>query len=444
MASIVQKPENKILPAYSSMVFVATENAATIAAAAYYRYVFNVKIRSHYYTDTAVSYDDESIEFKVVPNKEKKGIVDISQVVKDYIETDERNFDTATQAIHNTTKYSRNIKNLVEVEVQIGYEFSAAALGAITSITPQTFAEYRVFNGCQQIEDGLTYDYTPHILDGGTKSVLSNLDSTVARKLRRTDYATVAFFNGVFINLDGTIKYSDANKTQIKFYDSDDAQIGVTQPFHTNTTANNGAPASSTTNGTLSGLLYLGVGAQNITDAGITIPANASYYTFQFMNITYSSARSKLYTFKLQDDDCKGYETIRLAYLNRVGAYDYFNFTKLSRKVTNIARDNYTKNVGTWQGDSYSYNTFERGRAVLNTTAIETIEAHTDYITEAEAEGLEELFTSPSVWVYDNSNKWLPVVVTEQSYTKQTTANDMLKQYVIAVEKAHNKRIQTS
>ena len=444
MASIVQKPENKILPAYSSMVFVATENAGTLAAAAYYRYIFKVKIRSYYYTTTGVDYDDETIEFKVVPNKENKGIVDISQVVKDYIETDERNYNNATQAIHNVTKYSFNIKNLVKVEVQLGYEYATTALGAVTTGTPQTFAEYRVFNGCQQIEDGLTYDYTPHILDGETKSVLSNLDSTVARKLRRTDYATVAFFNGAFENLDGTTEYSDANKTHLKFYDSDDAQIGLTQAFHTNTAANNGAPASSTTNGTLKGLLYLGVGAQNITDSGITIPANASYYTIQFMSLTYSNARSKLYTFKLQDDDCKGYETIRLAYLNRLGAYDYFNFTKLSRKITNIARDNYTKNVGTWQGDNYSYNTFERGRAVLNTTAIETIEAHTDYITEAEAAGLEELFTSPSVWVYDDSNKWLPVVVTEQSYTKQTTANDMLKQYVIAVEKAHSKRIQTS
>ena len=35
-----------------------------------------------------------------------------------------------------------------------------------------------------------------------------------------------------------------------------------------------------------------------------------------------------------------------------------------------------------------------------------------------------------------------PVVINETEYIKQTTANDMLKQYIITVEKGHNTRVQ--
>ena len=35
-----------------------------------------------------------------------------------------------------------------------------------------------------------------------------------------------------------------------------------------------------------------------------------------------------------------------------------------------------------------------------------------------------------------------PVVINETEYIKQTTANDMLKQYIITIEKGHNTRVQ--
>jgi len=37
---------------------------------------------------------------------------------------------------------------------------------------------------------------------------------------------------------------------------------------------------------------------------------------------------------------------------------------------------------------------------------------------------------------------FLPVVVAEKTYTKQTTANDGLKQYVISIEKSNEKLTQ--
>ena len=97
-------------------------------------------------------------------------------------------------------------------------------------------------------------------------------------------------------------------------------------------------------------------------------------------------------------------------------------------------------------GEVYASRQSWRGGAkAYRTNSVEVIEANTDFITEDEANVLEELFTSPQVYMQDLSNTidtFLPVVVTEKKYTKQTTANDGLKQYIISIEKSNNKVIQ--
>ena len=153
---------------------------------------------------------------------------------------------------------------------------------------------------------------------------------------------------------------------------------------------------------------------------------------------------SRTYTYRIVGEDCKGHETIRLAFLNRVGGYDYYNFNKRSTRATNIGKEMFKKNTGSWQNDDFSYNTFEHQNTTLNVQAIETIEANTEYITEAEAEGLEELFTSPRVLMLDDTGEWHPVNVAENSYTKQRNVSDKLIQYIISVEKSIAKRIQTN
>ena len=186
--------------------------------------------------------------------------------------------------------------------------------------------------------------------------------------------------------------------------------------------------------------MYVGVGPKNFTNAGLTIPANTAYYTVQAQTGA-SVEKGAIYTFDLQEDDCKGFETIRLAYLNRLGAWDYFNFTKKSTKNVNIKKALFKSTYGTWQEDSYSYGTWEGGTGANSVMAVETIEANSDFMTEAEATAMEELFTSPQVFMQDGDN-FVPVFVTEQNYVKRTKANDKLMQYIVAIERSHSKRIQ--
>ena len=89
----------------------------------------------------------------------------------------------------------------------------------------------------------------------------------------------------------------------------------------------------------------------------------------------------------------------------------------------------------------YNQGTYDGGTRVFNTNATETIEANTDFITQDEASILEELFLSPDVYM-QTGNTFEPVVINETEYIKQTSANDMLKQYIITIEKGHNTRVQ--
>ena len=436
--AVVQQPSSKIIPAYSDFICAVDAPASAIAAAFYFRFVFRIKVY--------IGSSFELITFKVAPNNNNIGIVDVGQVVKDFVAIDKKNFDNAALSIHETPQFSKNRTNLIKVQIAYATEYTTSAISSVTTSGFYEFGDYRVFNGCQQFEDGLDFDATPYMLETNpTGNFLTGFDSTINRKVRASEYQTVAFFSGAFTGLTS----QQVTRVRVKFYDSADVQLGTTQNIDNETAT--GGTSYYITNGITRGLFYFGVGTQNLIDSGITIPTGTAYYTVYTMFNTSSGGgsgtytqTSKTYTFEIQAEDCKGYETIRLIWLNRVGGWDYYNFTKKSTKSVQVKREAYKKTYGDWQASSYGYNTWERGRATLNNKGIDYIEANTDFITEAEAAGLEELFTSPEVFISDGTNSYVPVTVAESGYTKQTTANDLLKQYVISVEKSHNIRLQTT
>lgn len=440
--TVTQKPNEKVIPAYHDIVFVL-DNGAT--SQYYHKYVLTVKKGA-----TTVA------TLKVSANNQDVGIVNISQIVQDYCKSDVDGYDlagtttynstkagvgahTTQHAIHQIDQYSRNKSNLVKFTIEAHEEYATTATGNVAQQgSTVSVGDYIVWNGTAQHDNGLVYDYTPYILDGNTKQFLTSVPASVKRKVRSGDYHTVAMLNGTFTNQDTTTEYSNPDYLRIYFYDSSDTQLSTV--VVNNDDVNGGYTPSSATDQSVRGFLYAGVGLKNFTNAGYTVPATTAYYTVQ-AQYGLSVEQGAVYTFELQEDDCKGFDTIRLAYLNRLGAWDYFNFTKKSTRTTNIQKSLFKSAYGTWQDDSYSYGTWEGGSGANSVTAVETIEANSDFMSEAEAAAMEELFTSPQVFMQDGDN-FVPVFVTEQSYTKRTKANDKLMQYIVAIEKSHSKRIQ--
>lgn len=108
--------------------------------------------------------------------------------------------------------------------------------------------------------------------------------------------------------------------------------------------------------------------------------------------------------------------------MNRVGGFDYFNFTLDSKKSISVNRTEYEKVL------AYNYSIGDRGKNLLAQKGEIKMTITSNWITEKESAWLEELITSPDVYVLGNSSNLgadsggykLPIIVTDNNYEVKT------------------------
>ena len=177
------------------------------------------------------------------------------------------------------------------------------------------------------------------------------------------------------------------------------------------------------------------------------------YYTIQAEN--QDGTLGQIYTINVNCPNAKDYESIRLAWLNQWGAWDYYTFTMKSVRSTSTNRTTYTQMQGTWNDSRYRIDGFKGGRKNFRVNSTERISVNTDFVTEADAVWFEELINSQDVYIikgFDASesapyntitNKYVePVLVTTSSYTRKTIANDKLMQYTFELERNKTQKTQ--
>ena len=175
------------------------------------------------------------------------------------------------------------------------------------------------------------------------------------------------------------------------------------------------------------------------------------YYTVQAFDNT-DQARSKEYTINVNCPDLRNYESIRLAWLNQWGAWDYYTFTKKSSRTLSTKGSTYTQLKGTWNEAAFNLTGYRGGKKAFRVNATEKIKMNTDFVSEADSEWFEELINSPEVYMLEGFqtdtafallNTYVtPVRLTTSSYTRKTIANDKLMQYTFEVEKSKTLRTQ--
>ena len=250
------------------------------------------------------------------------------------------------------------------------------------------------------------------------------------------DYHTVAFLN------DNDKFDSHIDKMRIIYYTAAGASINSTD---INNISDNGGEAP--TDGSLTDserLLYFGSGTANLEAQSVGANAkpsnnsNWAYYTIQGMDGS-SNPMTALYYFIKEDGSCKGFQVRRLAWRNSVGGYDYFNFKKKSTQTTTVTRNNYNSMLGTFNKSLWRYNNTQRGKTTRQTTAILKETLNTDWITEAQGSLIEKLIMSADVYIVENADTTYtePVIITDTSFVKKTSANDKMIQYTINIEYAN-------
>ena len=459
MATLIeQKPLYPQLPVGQEVIFVVSNNTI-VAGFTNVRFIADVYISDN--NPTAISSTSvPTATFKTTPNNAGVGIFDFRQVVENYVSADNMAFnnsqykgvtttDDTPHPLHLIDKYSRNKKAARWLNIEFKTQYTDAN-GDVQIDTPTpTNDNYQIFNGYLKYSDELSifnnnfgFDLGNFNLSSGTDRFLTNAPATQYANIE--DYGTLAFLA------------PNDNVTQIKliYKNSAGVQIGA------ESVARNFSNGAYTNANTFihSRLLYFGCFPANLMRNGSSIFAGlVSAGTIQGGSIVVQAfntgAISKEYTININCPNLKGYESIRLCWLNQWGAWDYYTFTQKSIRSISTKGSTYEQLAGTWNEAAYRVDSYKGGKKSFRVNATEKITMNSDFLSESENDMFEELINSPEIYILEGYqddgtfsalNQYVkPVRLTTSSFVKKTVANDKLIQYTFEVEKSKTLRTQS-
>ena len=457
--TIAQKPLYNILPIGQQVVFSVSEN--TIVATMFkVKFVAEVRISTSSGINPNTS-DDLIGTFKTTPNNAGVGIFDLRSILETFVSPDyeaslvgNATYKGISSSIvpfplHLVDKYSLNNNSVRFFAVRFLVEYATTASGSVVTptATKTDSTEYIMFNGVLQYDNYLTkslygnnygYNIEEFELTDSSSKFLSNAPTTQYARL--TDYGTFPFLNFAPTSSDAV------SSLTLKYYNSSDVQLGA--DYVLNTTTNGGTPVVGDSNTRLN---YFGGFPANLdgwSTTWDTHKANISYYTIQD-----GSGQSALYRINILCPNLKGFEALRLTWLNQWGTWDYYTFNMKSTRSVNSNRTSYTQLGGTWNESTFKINGYKGGKKNFRVNSTEKIKVNTDFVTEDEGVWFEELINSNEVYIVSEfsaddantiTNKYIePVTLTTSSYTRKTIANNKVMQYTFEVEKSRMRRTQS-
>ena len=463
--TIEQDPLYPQPPVGQEVIFVVSNNTI-VAGFTNVRFIADVYISDTIPTSITVT-SVPTATFKTTPNNAGVGIFDFKQVVENYVSADNMAYkqskyktvvtsDDTPHPLHLIDKYSRNKKAARWLTIQFKTQYTDANGDVVTPETLFTVSvDYQLFNGYLKYSDILTmgtgatasnfgYNLSNFNLSAQTDSFLTNAPATQYANLE--DYGTLAFLS----------PNDNLDYIKLTYKDSSGSQIG-TENINKNWT--NGAYTNFSSY-ISERLLYFGCYPANLQNWSGTFNAlltpvdQMSGGSIDVQAFDDSSNRiSKQYSININCPNLKGYESIRLCWLNQWGAWDYYTFIQKSVRSISTKGSTYEQLAGTWNEAAYRVDSYKGGKKAFRVNATEKITMNSDFVSESENDMFEELINSPEVYILEGYqtdgsfsalNQYVkPVRLTTSSFTKKTVANDKLIQYTFEVEKSKTIRTQS-
>jgi hypothetical protein len=468
MATLIeQKPLYTQLPVGQEVIFVVSNNTI-VSGFTNVRFIADVYISDTIPTSIS-STSVATATFKTTPNNAGVGIFDFRQVVENYVSADNMayNFseykgvttsDDTPHPVHLIDKYSRNKKAARWLTIQFKTQYTDAN-GDVQTVQEVNSVDYQLFNSYLKYSDILTmgtgvtannfgFSLSNFNLSSGNDSFLTNAPTTQYANLE--DYGTVAFL-APYSSPSNVVDY-----IKLIYKDSSGSQIGTEDITNNVTNGGNGSFTSKISQR----LLYFGCFPANLMRNGSSIFAalvsagtiQGGSIVVQAFNLS-NNAISDTYTININCSNLKGYESIRLCWLNQWGAWDYYTFTQKSIRSISTKGSTYEQLAGTWNEAAYRVDSYKGGKKAFRVNATEKITMNSDFVSESENDMFEELINSPEVYIlegyqtdgtYSALNQYVkPVRLTTSSFTRKTVANDKLIQYTFEVEKSKTLRTQS-
>jgi len=135
---------------------------------------------------------------------------------------------------------------------------------------------------------------------------------------------------------------------------------------------------------------------------------------------------------------CSKFDTIRLHWLNNLGGWDSYNFTKQSIKAMDIERKQFKKMM------SIGYSKSDRLKTNYNTTIIDKLQINSDWISDDMADWFQGLLTSPIVYLERGADNFVSVNISNSSYLIQEYLNGRkLHNLQLDIEYSYNRYSQS-
>jgi hypothetical protein len=458
---IEQYPKFSPFPVGQEVIYsVSNVNQITVVGLFNVKFIANVYISETPITWSAVDYVGS---FKTTPNAAGVGMFDFTSIIEAFVSADNlgatnsqykttQSTNDRPNPLHLIDKFSTNDNVLRYLAISFDIEGSTTIDGVIEIIQGQqtNASQQSFFNGYLKYSDSLVsvsgnfgYSLQRFNIGSVTSKFLTNAPTTQYANIE--DYGTFSFLSNA---TDGDDRI---DRIAFKYYNSSGGAIAAETVD--NDIANGGYLYWDSYS--KNQILHFGCFPANLRNWSTTfqtaIGLDLSYYTVRLLNALNADI-TETYTININCPTLKGYEPIRLTWLNQWGVWDYYTFTMLSSKTTSTKGSTYQQLGGTWNKTKYQMNGYKGGKKAFRVNATEKIKMNTDFVSEAESEWFEELINSPEVYIlegfqtdpsYTLLNTYAtPVRLTTSNYTKKTVANDKLMQYTFEVEKSKTLRTQ--
>jgi hypothetical protein len=370
---------------YNPIEYVATSNQT---ATARFKYLFDV-------------YDGATLlgRLKVPADPNGYGRSNIQGICESYLTTNLGNIDTTTTG----RGFTDNIKSYKEFTVKIGEEYEVG--GVLVPDPDQVIKTVITFNGSLpnyrgdvlNFYDWQTNNYYLNYTDNAiNRKWLTNApkgsgaNKSDNQKVQITDEGWLYF---LLDHATDPIEFAD-----ITAYDSSGAIVSINSitnaigstsikmlkiPFAPNT-INNIIPSD-----------FVGTITQPIITSSVT--------SYKIILKTSSAQVSEEIWFNI-DSECR-YEVRRLEFLNSLGGFDAFNFTKVSRRTEQIERSFYKQNPDNMSSGVIDYNISDRQKVQYYTKSMPKMKLTSDWVDVATFNWLLEMIESPEVYLYENGQR---------------------------------------
>ena len=388
MSITLVQPTPSILPSFNKILYRITSTNANQTGFKYVVKVYNTSnelIATAYYDSPADP--AQEVEF------------DISKLVSSYY-----NFENG---FYQTSTSSNNAGIIFGFYIKCYEYYMIDNVYVIVSNTEVVSTTKRALASAFPLLELKNWYSNYNNYNGNSTSVYKPLTDWRSMKCRSTDTQIMAFYNDsvtetAIVNLELLVTYAN----------------GSTSTFYITPSA---AQIHTITYFAITPLTYGG------TTDNIQI----------FINWTNTGAR-RYFIGTLYVQSCGRYEPIRLAYLNKYGAYDFFNFDLVNKTLFDIERKGYQKE---YSGDIYNANDVivKNTNPIYYVKEMQKYKLISDYLTDAQSILIRQLYASPLVYLNlandtDITNSWIPVKVVPNSYEIKQGQSDKLFNLELDVE----------